>query len=95
MVNDLKIRFGKRHSENKVKNYWNSKIKRRKRFRPKQQEETKYESHGQEQGKEMYTEGNERKFIFHFVKSEDFFLPKKPKGPSKITIASLLNFDNL
>jgi hypothetical protein len=43
----------------------------------------------------MNTEENERKFIFHFVTSKDFFLPKDPKGHSKITIASLLNFDNL
>uniref|UniRef100_U9UW60 Uncharacterized protein n=1 Tax=Rhizophagus irregularis (strain DAOM 181602 / DAOM 197198 / MUCL 43194) TaxID=747089 RepID=U9UW60_RHIID len=69
VVNDLKIRFGKRHSENKIKD----------------------ENNEQEQGKEMYTEGNERKFIFHFVSSEDFL----PRRPSKITIASLLNFDNL
>ncbi|CAB4485766.1 hypothetical protein RhiirA5_366724 [Rhizophagus irregularis] len=91
VVNDLKIRFGKRHSENKVKNYWNARIKREKKFKNKGQKEIKDENNEQEQGKEMYTEGNERKFIFHFVSSEDFL----PRRPSKITIASLLNFDNL
>ncbi|RIA82347.1 hypothetical protein C1645_743846 [Glomus cerebriforme] len=46
-----------------------------------------------QQGKSM-TEGQERKFFFKFVSSDPFILPKNQNEYSKITISSLLNFDN-
>jgi len=104
IVNDLKLQFGKRHSENKIKNFWNA---RKKSYLRKSRNELKQQRLGvkeseervQEQGKamnNMKVEENERKFIFHFVTSDDFFLPTKDQdGCSKITISSLLNFDNL
>ncbi|GBB99975.1 hypothetical protein RclHR1_00370016 [Rhizophagus clarus] len=91
VVNDLKLRFGKRHSENKVKNYWNSRRKTYlRKSKNEKQKQRKFKSQEQE---EFSSEKHE--FIFHFVTSEDFFLPKSPKAHSKISIASLLNYNNL
>ncbi|GBB86715.1 hypothetical protein RclHR1_01310011 [Rhizophagus clarus] len=103
VINDLKIQFGKLHSENKIKNYWNRRKKsylrkinglKMRRFKTKEREEARTEKHEREQRKDMDTEENERKFIFHHVSSDDLFLQTNQIGYSRITISSLLNSDN-
>ncbi|CAB4493674.1 hypothetical protein RhiirA1_450597 [Rhizophagus irregularis] len=107
VIKDLKIQFGKQHSENKIKNYWNSRKKSylrklkglkvrsiKTKEQVKEQEMTGPEKQEQEQVKILDSEEDERKFIFHHVNSDELLIPKNQNGYSKISISFLLNYDN-